>query len=168
MWHEGIRMRFKKTTTKNNSRFLFQLSYPSKQYGHWDQAVMALTIIQKGSMLSNSHGLSLNHDPENKALCHVPMYDTWRHSTTNQPCASGRSRCLGTSTASWENRRRLKTTCMQWQTVSPRYQDMTSGLARWGGDVVVTFFPGLRTWWWREFMMLLEHYCVFCPFFNPF
>lgn len=31
---------------------------------------------------------------------------------------------------------------MQWQIVSPRYQDMTSGLARQGGEVVVTLFPG--------------------------
>lgn len=39
---------------------------------------------------------------------------------------------------------------------SGRVPDVTSGLARQGGDVF-TLFPWLRTWWWREFMMLQEH-----------
>lgn len=120
----------------------------------------------KWSMVSSSHRPSLNHDPNEQKQGPVsPPGPT--HGGNLQLISpaggSGMSGCSGTSTATWQNRRRFMATCMQWHIVSPRCQDMTSGLARQGGGVVVTVFPGLWTWWRREFMMLLEHYWVFCP-----
>lgn len=51
-------------------------------------------------------------------------------------------------------------TCMQWQIVSPGCQDMTSGLARQGGGVVVTLSPGLAVNGVHDAAGTL-----FCPFF---
>lgn len=56
----------------------------------------------------------------------------------------------------------MKATIMQGQSISPGCRDI-NGLARRGCDVVVILFQGLRTWWRREFMVLLEYYRVLCP-----
>lgn len=99
------------------------------------------TIIRKYVCCSGSHRLSLNHDPNGKKPCEA----VWHMEAIYSKSALwfGRSGCSGTSTASSEKTGWLmEATCMQWQIVSPRYQDMTSGLARQGGEVVVTLFPG--------------------------
>lgn len=96
----------------------------------------------KGSIVQ----LPANHTPKTSP---VPQYDGWRYSATNQPCSLQRSRSLGTSTATWENTR-----CYGYMhasgTSSPRGAMVTTrGTGKTGQRVVVTLFPGLRTWWWR-------------------
>lgn len=95
-------------------------------------------------MLSMFQGPSLNQNPnEQGKKCLVAQSHT-ETKVTSTCGLEGGSGCPGTVDPQKVQRAEcdMEDTCMQWQTVSQRCQDKTSGLAGHGGGVV-TLFPGL-------------------------
>lgn len=95
-------------------------------------------------MLSKFQGPSLNQNPNEQgknARSHSP---TQRLRLFRPAVWRGGSGCPGTVDPQKVQRTEcdMEDTCMQWQTISQRCQDKTSGLAGQGWGVV-TLFPGL-------------------------
>lgn len=151
-WQKGIR------TNKNRFLSIVEVNSMETERERETRLLQSWQWSKKKYVGPFSTGLHLIMIQTNRNKALSPWSDTWRQSTVNQPCGLGSSRCSGTSTEGdlWLH-------ACSGRSSPPRCQDMTCGLARQGGGVVVTLFPGLWTWWRREFMMLLEHYWVFCP-----